>query len=71
VGYVFGPALSDAQKGQLEEFIDALGSGEIALFEGPLNFQDGSVYLQDGEVATESEVWYLPQLLEGMEGPSE
>ena len=46
-------------------------NGQIVLFRGPLNFQDGSAYLNDGEVATESEIWYLPQLLEGMEGPSE
>jgi simple sugar transport system substrate-binding protein len=71
VGYVFGPALNDQQEAQLEEFIAGLGSGEIVLFKGPLNFQDGSVYLNDGEVATDSEIWYLPQLLEGMEGPSE
>ena len=32
---------------------------------------DGTVYLADGEVATEAQIWYLPQLLEGMEGPSE
>jgi simple sugar transport system substrate-binding protein len=71
VGYAFGPALNDQQKTQLEEFIDGLGSGEIEIFKGPLNFQDGSVYLTDGEVATDSEIWYLPQLLQGMEGPSE
>jgi simple sugar transport system substrate-binding protein len=71
VGYVFGPALSAEQKAQLEEFSAGLGSGEIVLFKGPLNLQDGSVYLEDGAVASEPEVWYLPQLLEGMEGPSE
>ncbi len=71
VGYIFGPALSSQQKAQLEEFTAGLASGEIVLFKGPLNFQDGSVYLNDGEVATDSEIWYLPQLLEGMEGPSE
>ena len=71
VGYVFGPALTDEQKGQLEEFIAGLASGDIVLFKGPLNFQDGSAYLKDGEVATDEQIWDLPQLLEGMEGPSE
>ena len=33
----------------LDEFIAGLASGEINLFTGPLNFQDGSVYLADGE----------------------
>jgi len=32
--------------------------------------QDGTAYLKDGEVATDQQVWYLPQLLEGMEGQS-
>jgi simple sugar transport system substrate-binding protein len=35
-----------------------------------LNLQDGTVYLKDGEVATIQQIWYLPQLLEGMEGQS-
>jgi hypothetical protein len=26
--------------------------------------------LKDGEVATDLQIWYLPQLLEGMEGQS-
>ena len=36
----------------------------------PLNLQDGTVYLADGVVATDQQIWYLPQLLEGMEGQS-
>jgi len=28
------------------------------------------VHLKDGEVATDQQIWYLPQLLEGMEGQS-
>jgi simple sugar transport system substrate-binding protein len=33
--------------------------------------QDGTAYLAAGEVGTDLQVWYLPQLLEGMEGQSE
>ncbi len=55
----------------MEELIAGLASGDIVLFKGPLNFQDGSAYLKDGEVATDEQIWYFPQLLEGMEGPSE
>jgi hypothetical protein len=51
-----------------------------------LNLQDGSVLLEDGEVATDKQIWYMasnaeeatspeeinpPQLLEGIEGASE
>jgi len=40
------------------------------LWTGPINLQDGSAYLADGEVGTDQQVWYLPQLLEGMDGLS-
>ncbi|MFB0546862.1 MAG: BMP family protein [Anaerolineae bacterium] len=71
LGFVDGPALTDEQREQVEEFIAGLASGEIVLFKGPLNFQDGTTYLEEGQVATDEEIWYFPQLLEGMEGPSE
>ena len=38
---------------------------------GPINLQDGSEFVAAGSSATYEEVWYLPLLLEGMEGPSE
>ena len=40
------------------------------IFEGPLNYQDGTPFLAEGEVATDSQIWYAPQLLEGMIGDS-
>jgi simple sugar transport system substrate-binding protein len=43
----------------------------VNLFVGPLNFQDGSVYLKDGEKATDDQIWYMSQLLQGMEGASQ
>ena len=70
-GFVFGPALTDEWKADLQEFIQGLASGDIVLFKGPLKLQDGTVYLKEGEVATPKQIWYLPKLLEGMEGPSE
>jgi simple sugar transport system substrate-binding protein len=71
VGWIEGSGLPDAVKADLDTFIDGLASGDINVWTGPLNLQDGSAYLADGEVATDYQVWYLPQLLEGMEGPSE
>lgn len=71
VGFVFGPALADEWAIQLKEFIDGLASGEVVLFAGPLNFQDGTPYLTKGDVATQERIWHFPKLLEGMEGPSE
>jgi len=70
-GFIFGTALTDEQKANLQEFIDGLASGDVVLYKGPLNLQDGTPYLKDGETATDEQIWYLPQLLEGMEGPSE
>jgi simple sugar transport system substrate-binding protein len=67
---VKGTALSADVSTQVDTFIKGLGDGSIVLFKGPLNYQDGATYLKDGEVATDLQVWYMPQLLQGMEGPS-
>jgi simple sugar transport system substrate-binding protein len=56
---------------QLDEFIAGLADGSIKLYMGPLNYQDGTVFLAEGEEATDEQIWYTEQLLEGMEGPSE
>ncbi len=70
VGYAFGDALSDEDRANLNDYISKLASGEVVLFEGPLNLQDGSEYVPAGEKATDEQIWRLPMLLEGMEGPS-
>jgi simple sugar transport system substrate-binding protein len=69
IGFVKGPALSQDASAAVDRFIQELAGG-LNLWTGPLNFQDGSVYLNPGEVATEQQIWYLPQLLEGIEGQS-
>lgn len=71
VGWVDGPGLTAEMKSNLDGFIADLASGDIVMWTGPLNLQDGTPYLSAGEVATDMQIWYLPQLLEGMEGPSE
>jgi len=70
VGFAPGPALSGNVKKALDQFTADLGSGKIQLFKGPLNYQDGSAFLKDGEKATDKQIWYLKQLLEGMDGQS-
>mgnify|MGYP005841820075 CR=1 FL=1 len=70
VGFEFGPALSEESRATLLEFKAGLGNGSINLFSGPLNFQDGSPFLAWGQIATDEQVWYMPQLLEGMLGAS-
>jgi simple sugar transport system substrate-binding protein len=69
VGFVKGAALGEEASTQLDDFIADLAGG-LNLWTGPINLQDGTQYLAEGEVATDQQVWYLPQLLEGMEGQS-
>jgi simple sugar transport system substrate-binding protein len=70
VGFKMGDALSTDEKATLAKFEAGMGDGSINLFKGPLNYQDGSVFLKDGETATDNQIWYLSQLLEGMKGES-
>ena len=69
IGFVQGDGLGDAA-GDLDSFIAGLASGDINLWEGPLNFQDGSEFVADGETASLSEIWYTTQLLDGVLGAS-
>jgi simple sugar transport system substrate-binding protein len=70
-GWVNGDGMPAAQQAQLDEFIAGLASGDINVWTGPIYLQDGTEYIPAGAVATDYEIWYLPQLLEGMIGPSE
>jgi hypothetical protein len=65
-----GRALSAQNAAYLDRFIAGLGDRSIQPFKGSLQFQDGTVFLKEGEVATPQKIWYLPQLLKGMEGKS-
>jgi len=69
MGFLKGDALSADATTAVDSFIAELAGG-LELFTGPLNYQDGTPFLADGEVATFKQIWYLPQLLEGMEGQS-
>ncbi len=71
VGFTFGKALSDANKTTIQsKFITGLADSSINLFKGPIVLQDGSTYVQSGATATDQQIWYLPQLLQGMTGQS-
>jgi simple sugar transport system substrate-binding protein len=69
VGFNIGQGLSSDNTTTLQSFISDLAGG-LDLWTGPLNLQDGTVYLKDGEAATDQQIWYAPQLLEGMLGKS-
>jgi simple sugar transport system substrate-binding protein len=70
IGWISGEGLSAEASAALDEFIAGLADGSINLFTGPLNYQDGTEWLADGVEATDVEIWYTTQLLEGIVGPS-
>ena len=69
MGFLKGDALTPEASASIDQFISELAGG-LKLFSGPLNYQDGTTFLAEGEVATPVQIWYLEQLLEGMEGQS-
>ena len=69
VGFNKGAALSPSAANGVDRFIAQLAGG-LNLWTGPLRLQDGSPYLNAGQAATDQQIWYLPQLLEGMQGQS-
>ena len=69
VGFTKGAALSADNSALVDDFIAELATG-LNLWKGPLNLQDETQYLAEGETASDSQIWYLPQLLEGMVGLS-
>jgi simple sugar transport system substrate-binding protein len=70
VGFVKGEGLTAEESASLDEFIAGLADGSINLWAGPLNYQDGSVYVPEGETASDLQIWYTTQLLQGIEGAS-
>ncbi len=70
IGYIDGPALSESARKALHAFIADMGSGKVNLFKGPLFYQDGSVFVKPGETASDTQIWYMKQLLQGMDGQS-
>jgi len=69
VGFNKGQGLAAAASANLDKFTAELAGG-LNLWKGPLSLQDGTAYLKDGEAATDVQIWYLPQLLKGMDGQS-
>lgn len=55
----------------MDGYISQLASDDVQVWIGPINLQDGTEYLADGEVASDTQIGYLPALLERMEGSGE
>ena len=65
IGFIHGNGLTNEESTDLNIFIGKLAGG-LKLFTGPLNFKDGSVYLAEGQEASNLGIWYTPQLLAGI-----
>jgi len=71
VGWLNGPGMPADSQEALDAFIASLASGEVNVWTGPISLQDGTEYIPAGSTAGDDQIWYLPQLLLGMIGPSE
>ena len=71
IGYIQGPGLTADEGTTVQQFIDGLADGSINLWQGPLNYQDGTEWVAEGATATPEQIWYTKQLLEGIDGASE
>jgi len=69
VGFNKGGALSKDASAGVDRFVKELAGG-LNLWKGPVALQDGTAYLGAGQAPTDQQIWYLPQLLRGMEGQS-
>lgn len=67
VGFVAGPALSESAAVQLNKFTSNLSIGKVNLFKGPLNYQDGKPFVKAGQTASDKQIWYMEQLLQGID----
>lgn len=77
-GYMPGPGLTEENREILAAFVeemtafatDPANADKMYLWEGPLNLQDGTPLAAEGDYVALNDIWYLPQLLEGMVGAS-
>ena len=64
----FSERIPQEVRDEAQALSDALASGEYHAFTGPLNLQDGSVWLADGEVADDGTLRGMDFYVEGIEG---
>ncbi len=67
IGEISDVVPADA-KAEAEAMRDAIASGEYHPFTGPINKQDGSVWLAEGEIADDGALAGLNFYVEGIEG---
>ena len=64
----FSEMIPQEVRDEAQALSDALATGEYHAFTGPLNFQDGSVWLAEGEVADDGTLRGMDFYVEGIEG---
>ncbi len=78
IGFVTGAAFPEEQTDHLQAFIHDMAEytanpfvpTSFPVWQGPLRLQDGTILAAEDELVNVLDVWYLPQLLEGMDGES-
>lgn len=78
VHFKIGRAVPSSVERELSSFVYALGRYDesqlvppsFPLWRGLLLYQDGTVLATDGELVNVLDVWYLPQLISGIQGDS-
>jgi simple sugar transport system substrate-binding protein len=69
-GWRLGDGANPDVKNNLFVFVRGLKEGSVNLLAGPINYQDGTVFVPDGNTASLTDMWYMPQLLQGIDGSS-
>lgn len=64
----FNPAIPESVIAEVREEIAAIASGELHPFAGPLRRQDGSVWMEAGQVADDEELLKMDFYVEGING---
>ena len=64
----FGDTVTDEMKAKLAEVQEQIVNQEIAVFEGPIYTQDGSVLFEEGYRPTIEEINVIDKLVKGIEG---
>jgi simple sugar transport system substrate-binding protein len=67
IGEITGPVPDDV-KAEALAMIDAIAAGKYHPFTGPIMKQDGTVFLAEGEVATDEQLVSMDFYLQGMSG---
>lgn len=67
IGFLPYDGLDLPGKEELDRFVEALAGGKLNLFKGPLNYKDGNIFVEDGQIPSATALRNMSQLVEGIE----